>query len=222
LGARQAITAPGVSADVVNIREGPVSLETVYEEMVAGPGILEQVALAEEEGYDAVVIDCFLDPALRAAREMAAIPVVGAGEAGMLFAMALSERFSIVTVRNGMEAVAALTRAYGFVRRVASIRAVDFPAVALVRNDEAAANAMTDVARAALERDGAELILLGCTGMSGLAALLQRRLDAIVLDPAACALKLAGALVELGLRHSRIAYPDPFAAAGSGRERVQP
>ena len=47
---RRQAAGPGVIVDVVNIRDSSISLETVYEEMLAGPGILEQVARAEEEG----------------------------------------------------------------------------------------------------------------------------------------------------------------------------
>ena len=38
----------------------------------------QKVKWAEEKKYDAVIIDCFIDVALDAARELVNIPVVGA------------------------------------------------------------------------------------------------------------------------------------------------
>lgn len=41
---------------------------------------------AESEGYDAVVLYCFSDPAVDACREVVSIPVVGGGQASCLLA----------------------------------------------------------------------------------------------------------------------------------------
>lgn len=49
---------------------------------------------AAERGYDALAIDCFLDPALQEAREVAPIPVVGLGETSMLAACMYGHKFS--------------------------------------------------------------------------------------------------------------------------------
>ena len=46
--------------------------------------ILDSVIGAEQEGYDAVAIGNILDPALREARSMVDIPVLGLGETSML------------------------------------------------------------------------------------------------------------------------------------------
>ena len=59
------------------LEDGPVSIESEYDEALALPGILKQVSIAEFEGIDAVIINCASDPGIDAAREVASIPVIG-------------------------------------------------------------------------------------------------------------------------------------------------
>jgi allantoin racemase len=60
-----------------------------------------------------------------------------------------------------------------------------------------------EVAAAAVDADGAEVIVMGCAGMAGDAEEIERTLNVKVLDPTAMALKLAEAIVDLGLTHSK-------------------
>ena len=56
---------------------------------------------------------------------------------------------------------------------------------------------------------GAEVIILGCTGMTGFAVELQKRLDVPVVDPSVSALKFAELLVTMNLSHSPLTIPSP-------------
>ena len=62
-----------------------------------------------------------------------------------------------------------------------------------------------ELARRAVEEDGAEVIILGCAGLTGYAEDVERELGVVVLDPTSVAFKLAEAMADLGLRHSKIA-----------------
>ena len=67
---------------------------------------------------------------------------------------------------------------------------------------------------AAIEEDGAHVLVLGCTGMMGVAEELQSQLreagfEVPVVSPTAAAVRLAETLVALGLRQSRITYMPP-------------
>ena len=53
---------------------------------------------AEEEGYDAVLIDCFGDPKLYELRQALSIPVIGIGEASMYMASMMCRNFGIVHI----------------------------------------------------------------------------------------------------------------------------
>ena len=79
----RAVAAPGTRVDAVQPTMGPASIESHYDEALAVPGLLEQIALGEAEGVDAYVVACFGDPGLDAARELARGPVIGIAEAAM-------------------------------------------------------------------------------------------------------------------------------------------
>ena len=60
-----------------------------------GPGgVLNKFIQAEKEGYDAIALGCFLDPALQEARELTDIPIFGLGETSMHMACMLGSKFS--------------------------------------------------------------------------------------------------------------------------------
>jgi allantoin racemase len=194
---------------IVGLERGPTGLECAFEEAMAAPHILEQVVLAQEEGYHAVMLDCAGDPVLVAARERVTIPVAAPGEAGMLFAMSLGGRVSIITVSPAVGWMHRNVRLYGFTDRMASIRGVKISLKNLIEARDKTEKMLLEVGRKMMKEDGAEVILLGCTGMSGYASALTEALGIPVLDPAACALKMAVDLVEMGISHSKRSYPFP-------------
>jgi allantoin racemase len=61
-----------------------------------------------------------------------------------------------------------------------------------------------EVARTAMEEDGAEVMILGCAGMTGYAEGIERELGILVLDPTAVTLKVAEGLVDLGIRQCKL------------------
>src|SRR2546423_13307339 len=85
---------PGTIVTAVTPEMGPASIESHYDEALAVPGLLAEIAQAEEEGSaDGYVIACFGDPGLDAARELARGPVVGIAEAAMRTAAYLGRGF---------------------------------------------------------------------------------------------------------------------------------
>ena len=52
---------------------------------------------AQRDGCAAAIVWCAGDPAVDAARELVDIPVIGTGEAGMLFAYHLAQNFCLLT-----------------------------------------------------------------------------------------------------------------------------
>lgn len=212
-GIRQAMSTEALQLEVVNIEKGPQSLESAFDEATATPFILKQVMSAGEAGCDAAVIDCAADPVLRAAREVARIPVVSAGEAGYHAAMMVCDRFSVITV---MPATTHLIhenlRKYGFESRAASVRSANIPVLDL-ENEENAFQAIYAAAQKAVDLDGAEAVVLGCTGMMAIRSRLQEALGIPVIEPLTMAVKYARDLVEAGLRSSRLAYAAPAEAS---------
>lgn len=63
--------------------------------------------------------------------------------------------------------------------------------------------------RAAIEHDGADVLLIGSTTMHQSVEYLRRTLEVPVINPGPLAIKLAELMVTLGLSHSKRAYMSP-------------
>lgn len=200
---------PDTEITVISLEKGPASIESMYDEEIAAPWILEKVKEAEEKGFDAVIIDCMGDPALHAAREVVKVPVIGPCEVTMAIASMLGDKFSIVTVLKSVIPLFERTaRMYGFNERLASVRSIEIPVLELGEEEKVKAGLLVE-SRKAIEDDGADTIILGCTGMIGMAKALQETLGIPVIDPAIASLKIAEALVDMKISHSKRVYPTP-------------
>ena len=93
----RAVAAPGTVVVGRRPSFGPASIEGHYDEVFGAAGVAEQVRLAQGEGFDAVVIACFGDPGLDAARELTTAPVLGIAEAAFHAASFVATGFSVVT-----------------------------------------------------------------------------------------------------------------------------
>jgi len=212
---------PGTEINVVHLDQGPASVECELDDAVCVPDFLKKAEQAEAEGYDAVISDCFCDPAVKATREVLSIPVVGAAEASMHFAASLGHRFSVVTVLpNLVPLMESLATQYGLDRKLASIRYVNIPVLSL-GDKKRLVEALHREMLAAIKEDQAHVLVLGCTGMMGVAKEIEKRLrndgyDVPVIDPVAASLKFAESLVSMDVKHSRITYMPPPKKARSG------
>jgi allantoin racemase len=198
--------------EAISPRWGPASIEGHLEDELAAVATLETVAQRAGD-YDGVIIACYGDPGLYAAREVSPVPVVGIAEASMLMACMVAHRFSVVTVlprvRPLIEDVVAR---YGLSGRCASVRATSLAVLDIERDPDAAQREITAEASRAIEADGAEAICLGCAGMGPLDRHVQEALDVPVIDGVAAAVKMLEALTGYGLATSRVAAfkrPEP-------------
>ncbi|MGV6876389.1 aspartate/glutamate racemase family protein [Pseudochelatococcus sp. B33] len=209
---------PGVEIEVVPIRHGPFSMEFATEEVLAGPCILEEVRRAENDGVDAVVLDCCVDPVLRAAREIVHIPVMAPAHSGLHVASMLGYRIAVLGMRNGQQALEEHIRAYGFSHKICSMHIVDCPPADLIESQDYCLAIIEREIEAALAQHRADVILFGCTAMSDYVSGLASRYGLPIVEPMACAINMAISLVNLGLSHSKRCYetlPERGVAPGS-------
>ena len=189
---------------VVCSERGPETIESAYDEAFAIPPTLELVRRANEEGYDAVILACFSDPGLEAAKEISTIPVVGIEESSLHIAAMLGARFTVVTPRRErIPSKREHVHTRGLDYFLASVRSLDLSVADTDADPEKTKQMVFEVAKAAVEQDGAEVIILGCGGMAGYAPEIEQKLNIKVIDPTAVALKIAEAMVDLGLVHSK-------------------
>ena len=201
----------GTTVSVDCIDSGPESIESEYDEVLAGPYVLEKAFKAQDEGYDALIVYCGSDPAVDAVREVLDIPVIGPGKASKLMALDLSRKFSVLTVLSSCIPVDQEKAHRQGIPHSAliSIRAIDVP-VSNVRDDlDKTFEALYAAGKKCIEEDGAQCLVLACLGMAGMGERLTGALGIPVLDPAPISMQYAQTLVKIGLSHSRLAYPSP-------------
>lgn len=211
----EGILGGGDRLSYVEIETGPASIECAFDAMLAAADVVACIIAAEAEGVDAVVIDCMEDPGLIPGRECVSIPVLGPCQTSMSLACTLGHRFSVlsVTPHMGLHFETA-ARLYGADTKYASTRSVDIPVLDLASDPDRLAAALLQAALRAVREDGADTLILGCTGMVGIAQRLRSDLEQAgaripVIDPIPVTVRLAKLLAETGIAHSKAAYPTP-------------
>ena len=193
---------PGTVITAVCPQIGPPSIEGYYDEVFAIPGMIGEIRKHPEA--DAVIIACFDDTGLDAARCATAVPVIGIGEAGFHLASLIAGRFGVVTtLGRSIPAIEHNLVRYGLASRCSGVRASEVPVLDLeIPGSDACDRISAEIGRA-IEEDRAEAIVLGCAGMADLANRLAAEHGLPVVDGVSAAVKLAEGLIGLGLRTSK-------------------
>ena len=203
----------GVTLTMSAIEAGPMSIESAGDEAEATPHILKSAVLARDCGADAIVIDCFGDPALQPLREILDIPVFGPGVTSLHLAAMLAHRFAVITMLPSVvPLIHEMARRAGLHERLAKVGSVNLPVLELHADESKLQRLLASEAMAAIE-SGAEAIILGCTGMFGtdlaLAENLKRSTGVYipVIDPIRAVVAAGATALQMGLGHSRLTYP---------------
>ncbi len=192
-----------IELEVISIDRGPSSIETFYDESFALPEVLKRVR-ENKDKFDAIVINCFADPAVHAAREISDIPVVGPAEASMLLALTLGRKFGVIsTFRNSGPWIELQVNELGIEDRLAEAAGIEIPVLELGKDLDKTAQHLIEAAQKIIEEKGAEVIVLGCTGMARTAEIIRKKLNIPVVEPLAAAFKMAELLIDLNLVHSK-------------------
>jgi len=196
-----------------SLKAGLESLQFSFDEAYTQLPLLQEAIQAEKEGYDGIVVYCFADPALAALREALQIPVVGLCESSIHVASLLGERYSIILAGSRDEfpakrnVVLQRIRRFGLEHKCASIRTLGIPVLRLEAVHAEVREELTRVARAVVEEDGADSIVLGCGGI------VPRSGESLGLEgiplivPGLAALAMCEVLAHTRLLQSRWLYP---------------
>ncbi len=198
------------SIDIVSLKKGPESIEDSYDEAWSAFPTIQEVLKAEKEGYDGLIIYCYGDPALRAAKEAVKIPIVGLGESSATFASLLGHKFGIVTAgppESGSYLMDNL-KIYELDHKCVGVASVGIPVLDLKEGDKEEERLLIKIGDEMIKK-GAEVLILGCGSMLGVAETASRKLGVPIIIPAAAALKLCEAMISMGVAQSKKAFYPP-------------
>lgn len=204
-------TGRDVELSMECLTETKVYVDSAFDVVMAGPEIVTRAIQAEKDGYDAVVIYCFSDPALDACREALNIPVVGGGQASCLVSMMVGRQSGIlITDKHRMSEKMAFRYQTGLLPdNIRSIHSVDLHAVDVWKERKKTVEILYKASKDLMEQDGVQVIILGCLSFLGLAEPLEQMLHVPVIDSAKAAVSMAESLVRQKLFTSKEAYAFP-------------
>lgn len=172
----------------LTLAEGPFGIESQVDSDSVVLPLVELVQSRPDAA--AIVIACYSDPGLDACRSVAAAPVFGIQEAGVLTAMARADRFGVIAI-----AEPSVRRHWRYMSRMGVLHRLAGERPLNLTVDESARGAgtferMVEVG-GSLCNDGAECLILGCAGMARHRAPLEAALGRPVIDPTQAAVAMA-------------------------------
>lgn len=186
----------GPLIECLTVAEGPFGIESQADSDAAVAPMLELIKARSDAS--AIVIACYSDPGIDAAREVATVPVFGMQESGFLSAMARGDRISVIAIAEGsILRHRKYLRRMGVLERMVSERPLNM-SVAETATGAGTFARLHSVAQALVQEDQADVIVLGCAGLSAHRAKLEATIARPVVDPtqAAVAMALGAVLVQ--------------------------
>lgn len=191
-------------------QSGMEYIETRFESLLAANAVAE--IIADNPGYDAVIVAAFGDPGLPALKELCRVPVIGMTEAALALASVQGTKFSIIAISERITAwYSDCVDAYGYTSRISSIRSLNKPLKSIGSVQEDHGSMLTELALSAVEQDGADVIVLAGAPLAGMARSVNRSIPVPVVDGISAVVGLAETVVALsgGSREKGSCGPPP-------------
>lgn len=209
--------SPGTEIIGLTPTFGAESCEGNVESYMAAIGVMDAVSRYEGD-YDAVIQAGYGEHGREGLQEMLSVPVVDITEAGASLAMYLGHKYGVVTTLDRtVPLIEDRLKLAGLDDRCVGVRASGMAVLELEREPDRAVDEIVGQAREAVEKDRAEVIVLGCGGMAELEDRVRERTGAPVVDGVKAAVRIAESLVGLGLSTSKVrtyAAPRPKRITG--------
>jgi len=191
------IFSPPWSYRVVNAPAGPESLESWRDYQLAGVTVMP--LLEEHKDVDGVVLACFGDPGLFALKEISSVPVIGIAEASISLALLLGGKFGILAaMKRAISLMDSMVGTYGLWSRYAGTVALDMRVLNL-EQDHQGTLAVLERASSDLAARDADVLLLGCAGLTGFSRDLTQMVPVTTIDPVEAGCRMLKTVVEMGL-----------------------
>ncbi|OGC82016.1 MAG: hypothetical protein A2V81_04710 [Candidatus Abawacabacteria bacterium RBG_16_42_10] len=206
--ATRAFQAPW-ECEVLSAPAGPESLESWTDYHLASVCVLP-LAKSYQTDADGIVLACFGDPGLYLLKEYCEIPAIGIAEASMSLAIMLGAKFGILAgMRRAVELMDSMVRTYGMEARYAATESLDMRVLDFEK-DRGTTLGKLESTSLKLRQQGAEVLLLGCAGLTNFVDELQSRIEMPVIDPVNAGCQILKAIYACGLKTSHIglfSYP---------------
>jgi allantoin racemase len=202
------VLRPDTELEMFAAPSGVPYIESSVEFYLSEAAVARKCVEIAQLGYDAIAGTAFLDNGLDGARELVAIPVVGPAKTTLYLAASLANKFAVIMAGGDLpKHVWAFAKVIGVADRIVSVPTLACSVMDFVRDEGRAVQMIVDMGKQLMDDQGAEALVLGCGATTGLAPQVSKVLGIPVLDPGQTAVKFAEMLVDLGLSHSKKAYP---------------
>ncbi|HXO06547.1 MAG TPA: aspartate/glutamate racemase family protein [Solirubrobacteraceae bacterium] len=218
----EAALGPEVQLVALTARRGPRSIESAADDAIAAAEVVRLVA--EHPELDCIVIGCFGDPGVQAARELTQAPVVGIGEAAYRAALMVARRFAVITtlargvpdLEDGMERLGVRGSCVG-------VLPLDIPVARQGGEFPQSREAIIATGTEAVRSLGAEALVLACGAMTASEAIVSEQVGVPATSGVAVGALFAHALWRAGLRTSKVgSFAAPEAIEYAGMAALHP
>ena len=192
---------PTTEIEVKYIKEAPPGIESYHDAAISKKYLLDKFEEWKEQ-HDGFIVACHSDVGVDLLRELTDKPVIGIGEASMLFALPLGHKFSILSLkRKKIPQKEDLVRKYGLENRCASIR---ITGLGVIATDKEKREKLIQEGMKAVKEDGAEVLILGCAGMAGFDKKIEKIVGVPVIDGVVSALMIIESLIKYRALTSKV------------------
>lgn len=187
-----------VEVDAETAERGVAYIGSRRDCALAGAAVMASLERRETWDHAAVLLACFGEPGLAAAREISPVPVIGLLEASVLSALQLGARFAIVTPgRRWPRMIEDVLHDLGAERHCLEITPVEIGDLALPAAREAARERVQAAVDDQLARLSPDAIIVGGAAFAGLAAALETPPGTRLIDSLDAGLAQSLALMRL-------------------------
>lgn len=193
----QAASKAGVALEGWTSFDGPTAIQGADDGAACVAPLLALVRKASSAGARAIIIGCFDDTGLDAARDVASCPVIGIGQAAYHMAVLSARRFSVVTTLDvSVPILESNIHACGFAAQLVRVRASGVPVLDLETDPDGTAPAVIGEINRAVAEDKVDTVVLGCAGMVHIPACFGEHETVRLIDGVASAAQLAFLLAK--------------------------
>ena len=190
-GLRESLQEFNSSADIecCTLEEGPFGIETGEDIANVIPLVLQKISESPE--FDVYVIACYSDPGLAECNEMFSKPVFGLQRSAIEKAISIGDKFGVLALsEQSIERHMAYMHGLGLDGQLAGELPLDI-SVDEAANDAGSFGKIISQGRRLIDESGADVLILGCAGMTSHRKPSEKVLQVPVIEPAQAAVSIA-------------------------------